>query len=414
MQTVVSEARIEIVAIVSSDPQVRLGSQSFMSTSIAKSVQLYRTGSELLRMLALDPRFAEAVVVVDSRIDDLAPLNLVDAIRSSGLGIDVVVALDSDSPELVQRAMLAGARAAVRRECSDDDLELAVRRVVAARPAQPGVAPQRAPVLSERGAVVAVVGARGGAGRSTLSSLLASMSARAGIDTGLVDFDLQFGDLSLLFGASSDSSLYLAAEEMARGEVPEGFGRSILENLTLYTPDPAPEKSELLTGKVHAAIGALAERHRLLVVSTGAFWTLLHAELLESSDQVVCVLDQTVPGVKATSLLSELLDRAGMASARRLFVVNKARPSGVNPKEIARALGIDRVWVVPDGGPEVALAMDAGGVDLVSDMRSGVVPAVATVLDEIASRTALPMRNVETVRKQMKRPGLWRKSECRR
>lgn len=409
-----SKRQVEIVAIVSSDPYTRLGSGELMSSAVARSVQRYRSGAEVLRMVDLDPRFAGAVVVVDNRVDDIAPLNLVDALRSSAHDLDVIVALDGDSPELVKRAMLAGARAAVRRECSDADLELAIQRVIAARPSRTSGRLDGAGLHASRGAVISFVGARGGAGRSTLASLVAALAARGGVDTGLLDFDIQFGDLSLLFGAASDTSLYSVVGQIDSGGVPEGFGRTLLENMTLYTPTPAPEKAELLSGKVHAAISALAGRHQMLVVSTGAFWTLLHSELLESSDQIVCVLDQTVPGVRATVTLSEHFDRLGLASARRLYVVNRVRPTGVNPKEISRALGIDRVWPVPDGGQDVALALDAGGVDLVADMKTSVIPAIASVLDEIAMRSAVPLRSADTMRKDMRRPHSWRRPSCRR
>lgn len=409
-----SGKQVEIVAVVSSDSGLGLGSRELMTSNIARSVQLYRTGSELLDVIGLDPRFRGAVVVVDSKVDDIAPFNLVDALRTSGLGIDVVVALANDNADLVSRAMLAGARAAVRRECSDIDLELAIERVVAARPDLATHAAGTTSASAARGLVVAFVGARGGAGRSTLASLLASLAARGGIDTGLLDLDLQFGDLSLLFGSSSDASLYELTDCADDISIPEGFGRTVLENLTLYTPTPAPEAVELLAGRVGSAVAALAGRHKLLVVSTGAFWTLLHAELLESSDQVVCVLDHTVPGVRATAVLSQRLERLGVPRTRLLYVVNKVRSVGVNPKEVARALDVERVWTIPDGGPDVSLALDAGGVDLVADMKTPVTPAVSAVLDEVAMRESLPMRSVQTVRQHMGHRWGKRKPTCRR
>lgn len=410
----VSEHSLDICAIVSSDPYSQLGAREFMASSVARSIQRYRSGGELLRSVELDPRFSGAVVIVDSVVDDIAPLNLADALRAHHAGIDVVVVLSNDDADLVHRAMLAGARAAVRRDCSDSDLELAVRRVVSARPSTVGPLGASSVVSRPTGAVVAVVGARGGAGRSTLASLLAAMAARSGEDVGLLDFDLQFGDLSFMFGSSSDPSLYGVVGELDGGIVPEGFGRTLLDGLTLYTAEPSPDKVELLHGKVQSAITTLASRHKILIVSTGAFWTLLHAELLQAADQIVCVLDQSVSGIRATVSLAQTFHRLGVPASKRLFVVNRARATGVSPKEVARTLGVDRVWVIPDGGADVALASDAGGIDLVAQMKTAVVPAAGELLLEIGVRTSLP--NLQKVGgRSVKRPApTWRSRVCSR
>ena len=50
------------------------------------------------------------------------------------------------------------------------------------------------------GTVVAVVGASGGCGKSTIASLLASLCARAGLVTLAIDADLQFGDMHRMLG----------------------------------------------------------------------------------------------------------------------------------------------------------------------------------------------------------------------
>ena len=47
---------------------------------------------------------------------------------------------------------------------------------------------------------MAIVGASGGCGKSTIASLLASLCARAGLVTLAIDADLQFGDMHRMLG----------------------------------------------------------------------------------------------------------------------------------------------------------------------------------------------------------------------
>ena len=381
-----------------------LSTARLIGCGVARSVQLFRTGSELLKVLDFDPALRGGIVLIDAVVSDIAPLNLVDAIRATGTEVDTIVAMDHPDSAQVQRAMLAGARAAVHRNCSDADLEIAMRRVVAARPMKSAASVTS--TAEGTGAIVAVVGARGGAGKSTLAATLSYLAARGGVGTALVDMDFQFGDLGLLSPGPSERTMLEVLDALVsavRGSC-RSLGVSLTDNLTLYGGEAEPGRAEASFSRVAPALKALAREHDLLVVNTGSYWTLGHATLLDVADHVVCVTDQSVAGIRATRRLIGMMGDAGVGPSRFTVVVNRTTPQGAHAHDLADALGIERVWMVPEGGREIAVALDAGSVEALIDSRSAYTPAVGAVLDDIAGRTGIAVHGMASMRSALRRP----------
>lgn len=389
-----NSALLEAIAVVSADPDVQLGIRQLAPEGLARSTMLFRSGAELMRFLEDGRVPGRYIAIVDTHVADIAPLNLVDAVRRTAPDVGLVVVLDNASETLVQRAMLAGARAAVRKNSSISDMRTAVERVVSVH------SDERAPnypAATRQGngpdaPVLAVIGARGGAGRSTVSSLLAHLAAAAGVDTALVDLDLQFGDLSFLHGISSpaaDSGCDATLSADAEVGALLGSAFKVADRLTLYSASGRSNLVEHAANHLSSSIGQLSANHSFVVLNTGAFWTLFHAELLSVSDQVACVLDQSVAGVRATMRMVALCERLGISTVGFEYIVNRWVPEGVSAREVSRALGVELVRTIPDGGLEARVGIDGGSIQRVALGESEIAEAARLVLEDIAARAGL-------------------------
>ena len=420
---------VDTLTVVSSDKRFPLDVSALMASGQVRLVHTFRTGAECLRALELDCDAMQRIVLIDTLISDISPANLCDALRVSYPDMGLVMVADKRDVESVQRAMLAGARDIIDRGAHAGELTQVVERVhetvSALAPVGGGyrrdglVSPsgQRAYTgatrsLAASGVVVPVIGARGGAGRSSIASVMSWLAAEGGLDTALVDFDLQFGDLSFIFGATGQESVVgeadLSAFLRCAGEgdtelSTRTFGRSLAANLTLFSVRAVPEKAELMAAQLPPALDALRREFDLIVVNTGAFWTLFHAELLERSDVVLTVLDQTVVGVRATRVLRDLCRRLGVPPSRLLYVMNRARREGLRADEVAEVLAADEVFVLSDEGPEFARELDGGALIQLCERGAGFIAELAAVLDEVAVRSDLSLRSVAQVRSSVRR-----------
>ncbi|MDR1412946.1 MAG: hypothetical protein LBJ07_03360 [Actinomycetes bacterium] len=418
---------LDVLTIISSDSRFPLDATALLREGRLRSVRTFRSAQECFRAFDLEEGLSGRVVVVDSVVSDISPLNLCDALRLRYGVIEVLLVVADQSAATLERAMLAGARATVAREAANEEFTRVVVRVIELAGARgeagsggvgggvgSGVATLPGLGRSLRGStgaaaclpstVLSVVSARGGAGKTTLSALLAGLAARCAVDTALVDFDLQFGDLGFVFGGGSGQNLYEFARELDEGGAdPRRFARTVGEGLSLYVPDAVPEKAELLTGKVGAVIDTLRANHRLVVVNTGSFWTLFHAELIERSDLAICVLDPTAGAVRATRALAGMCRRLGLPGSGMLYVANRCQAELLSQRDLAELLGVEEVAALSDGGPELTVMLDSGRIDELIERGDRVVAEAGLLLDEIAVRCELELHSMAGMYASMRR-----------
>jgi len=460
------EAKLDILTLVSSDKRFPLDVASFMASGEIRLVHTFRTGSECLRALSLDDLSTRRVVLIDSLISDISPVNLCDAIRLAHPQLSVLLVVEQDDVEGVQRAMLAGAKATISRGASTIELSRTLERIIeVAGPQAAAQFPRKISTSSvrngtsvagnfypaqsfgdygSRGVVVPLIGARGGAGRSTLSSSLALLAAEAHIDTALIDFDLQFGDLSFIFGSTgqqavadlakqpgvsgrsqgwnrqAEHDLFSFLEEASRSHVGmrptesmRRFGRQIVPNLHLYAPPAVVEKTETLAQYLPEALDRLRGEHELLLINTGAYWTLFHSELVEQSDLVICPFDQSIVGIRATSMFCDLCRRLGIPSSRILLVMNRVRQAGLSPHDVAEVLSAEKVFSIRDHGVDLTTLFDSGDVTQLSS-KTALMSELFEILDEIAIRSDLCVHDALRMRFAMRREAGAKKGLLRR
>ena len=451
---------LDVLTLVSSDKRFPIDAAGLMARGEVRLVHTFRTGSECLRALSLDDLNTRRLVLIDNLISDISPANLCDAIRMAHPDLNVILVAEQDDVEGVQRAMLAGAKATIARNISVAEFSRIIERVIEAsfttklhmmgQAASSGGGAQASIIqhfhanlgdYGQRAVLVPIIGARGGAGKSTISTSLACLAAEANIDTALIDFDLQFGDLSFLFGNSVDrvklgtkskggleartdeDDLFAFLEAAAASSSAVAmhglesslrrFGKQITPNLRLYAPRAVPEKTESLAQLLPAALDKLRSEHELLLVNTGSYWTLFHAELLEQSDLALCILDQSIVGVRATSELRDHCRRLGIPPSRLLFVMNKVHSSGLRDEDVAEVLMADKVFSIRDEGMTLARLFDSGDFAQLGSQTS-FMAQLFELLDEIAIRSDLCIHDAVSLRYAMRRESSQRKGLLRR
>lgn len=152
-----------------------------------------RDGAEALRLArALRP---DIVLVTE----DLPPSDgflAAEGLAASGLPLETILLCAENSDLDLRRAMRAGAREVICRTAGPAELRAVVQSVHAEHLRRHSTPPAESFAL---GKVVAVSGAKGGIGKTTLSvNLAAALAVSTGEPTVLVDLYTQFGDAALL------------------------------------------------------------------------------------------------------------------------------------------------------------------------------------------------------------------------
>lgn len=233
---------------------------------------------------------------------------------------------------------------------------------------------------SKEAFVLAVVSGSGGTGKSSVALLSAFYAQRLGKKTLILDADLQFGDIKLLIGKekSLDVSDVMANPEYIKKLQPEGLIPALLSSPKRL------EQSELIVNRMAELINYLKGFFDVIVVNTGAFWSELHAQLLEHADRTLFLLDQRPSSIKACSHALNLCARCGIATQSFVFMLNYvSRQALVSSLDVSCALKGARVLELRDGGRDVSELLGSGLTEELIGSRNPFVESLFTALEYI-------------------------------
>lgn len=186
-----------------------------------------------------------------------------------------------------------------------------------------------------RGQVLALVGASGGLGVSTLAASLALVAAADGQRALAVDLAQGGGGLDLLVGAETEAGVRWPDLTHARGELGELFsglpavdGAAVLAQGRESAGLPPPQA-------VAAAVGALKRTADLVVVDSGREAPAVEAE------QVLLMVGADVRSVASARMLAE--SRAVTPTG---LVVRQGPGRGIPADVVARSLGVPCVGII--------------------------------------------------------------------
>jgi secretion/DNA translocation related CpaE-like protein len=242
------------------------------------------------------------------------------------------------------------------------------------------------------GAVLAVVGGRGGAGASVLATAVAVTAVRSGERVLLVDCDPLGGGVDLVLGAEDLGGLRWPGFSGGGGRVPATALHAALPapdvggaggGLAVLSCDRSPH------GPSPTAVGSVLDAGRrageTVVCDVPRYPTEAAVAALGSADLTVLVVPADVRSCAAASRAAAVVSEHGGTAG---LVVRGPSPGGITPDEVATALGLPLLAAMrPE--PGLARALERGSAP--GRPRGPLAAASTLVLD--ALRAATPGRH---------------------
>ena len=254
--------------------------------------------------------------------------------------------------------------------------------------------PAAAGASQKVGKVVAVLGARGGVGATTVAVSLAwHLANRAGRRVAFVDLDLQTGDSSLMLDVKATSALREALENSSRIDnlylervmVPHGERLFVLN-----AEEPMNEEVHFTPDAVEKLITALQADFHYVVVDVPRRPSLANKRALELASQRVIVADETIRSAREIVRLRGVLDHGKASASRNLLVINRAgekRPGYIPEKDFLSTIEMSAAVTIPLVTKTRSAPADYGGP--AAAHRGPIATAIETLAGEISGR---PMR----------------------
>lgn len=246
----------------------------------------------------------------------------VDFIRDICPGGTVVAYSTQTSPEFVRRMMQADVADILAAPVKERDLEAAVNRALAAH---------RRSVAAEAegryaaGMVLAVVGQKGGIGKTTLSTNLAATLAAGGHGSVLlVDLDTRFGDVAVMMDLEVEFTAANAARSI--NEMDRETFRAMLQRHSsgaYVLPAPASPKDWVAVepSDLESLVEYAASLFDYVILDTPGTLDEGVAAAIEAASQVVVVTSADLSSVKNTNLLMAYMEGRGIERERAVITL---------------------------------------------------------------------------------------------
>ncbi|MFO7681088.1 MAG: response regulator [Chloroflexota bacterium] len=284
----------------------------------------------------------------------------------------IIMSVQSDS-DYLRRAMLAGARDFLTKPFGGDELVAAVRRVNAKKPIihQAPVYAQAsgsggvgAKAVTSEGFVISVFSPKGGSGCTTLAINVAVLLAQKEYRTLLIDGSLQFGDVSVMINMKPVTSI---VDLSNRGsEIDADLVSSVVQihksGLHVLMAPPRPEMADVVTdATIKGMLANLRPLYDFIIIDTTSSLNDIALTLLDESDRILLVTQQTLPSLKNVSRFFDLTQSLEYQTKKVWLVVNRAtKKQGISIKDISDTLKRPIFMAIPEDILTVDTAIDQG------------------------------------------------------
>jgi pilus assembly protein CpaE len=283
------------------------------------------------------------LLIVETRLHGQAALDELDRLAEvCDASTKVVVVGRTNDVELYRELMRRGASEYLVAPLSP----LQLIEVISGLYMDPGASPI--------GRVITFVGARGGAGASTLAHNVGwCIAQELNINTTIVDFDLPFGTLGLDFNdeASQGVADALSAPERLDDVLLDRLLIKRGDHLSLFTAPATLEREyDAVPEAYEAVIDAVRQSTPCVVIDMPHAWTPWSKACLVAADEIVIVATPDLASLRNAKNIIELVKGARPNDSAPRLVINQAhtpkRPE-IPSKDFAETMGTDPVVVLP-------------------------------------------------------------------
>jgi pilus assembly protein CpaE len=305
------------------------------------------------------------VLIGGSMVSDQSGLQQLRHLRELAPQMKLILAFDNLRSSRMRDIVRTGALDVLRLPVSDEALFEAVEQALNAGLVPLEVAERPQP-SADRGRVTTVVSATGGCGKTFLATNLGyffqNQLGQAAKDPGrppgrtcLLDFDLQFGELSTALRLKPK---YTVADLVTHNGDNEDLGSRLEELLerhdsgvhVLAAPDEPAQADVIDADDVARVIEAARDRFEHVVIDTSAALSEATLVALDHADEIYVLATLDLPSVRTLGLLLSTFQQLKVPSERAKLVLNKVEPDvGIDVDRMTKYFPQGFSMVIPYG-----------------------------------------------------------------
>jgi pilus assembly protein CpaE len=338
-----------------------------------EDIEVIGTAADGREGLEAAHRLQPDIVLTDVNMPLMDGIQLTETLASELPTSPVIIMSVQGERDYLRRAMQAGAREFLIKPFSHDELVAAIRRVyqleqkkgtfiARSMPQQPAVdAVARSTAPAE---VIVVFSGKGGVGKTLIATNLAVALAEQNQRVALVDLDLQFGDIGVMFNldhSRSITELVDGSSGMDAETVSEVLATGPSGVRVLLAPI-SPELADLVTAEhVRQLMTELRKSFDYVIVDSASHLSEFNLEVIEMAHRVLVVTALTIPAIKDAKLTLKVLESLSVTPESTLLVVNRVDGyADFNKESIEQSLRVPVAVQIPHDPKSIGDAVTRG------------------------------------------------------
>ncbi|PFG04596.1 AAA family ATPase [Bacillus sp. es.034] len=245
--------------------------------------------------------------------------------------------------------------------------------------------------LAKNCKVISVCSPKGGIGRTTTAVNLAVTYAQMGKKVGMLDANLQFGDLNMHFDIRPNGTLY----EWVKEEY-ERHSYSIDKYLVLHDSGvsilPAPLRPEFFEMITETHIEKVIEEMKMmfdiLIIDIPSYLSEVHLKCLERSEECLLLVTNDLPVLKRSKLYIEALDSFQLREKIKIIHLLSKKNKQVDSTKMERILEAAVFSTLPIQEAVISQSVNLGVPVVLSHPRKPIGKSFLTLAKKLSEPTA--------------------------
>lgn len=343
------------VVLMGPDAAQRQAMTKALAGPQAKVARVYSGYPEVDELSALMKQDYD-VVIVHLDPDPEPALDVVESLCSGSNSITVMVHTARQDQQLLLRCMRAGAREFLTEPLLPSSIGEALVRAAVRRD-------ELRRKQAAAGKLLVFVGAKGGAGVTTIASNFAVALAAAHANVALIDLDLELGDAALTLGLSPQFTAFDALNNQQRldSDFLNGLMTKHSSGLAVLGALDTIPSGQIPKAGVGRLLALARENFAYVVVDAGSHEVELYDALFQMATTVYLVAQVSVPDLRnANRFMARYFSGVGCEKVE--IVLNRyiSRNIEIDETAVAKALTQPAKWKIPNDYRAARRAQNTG------------------------------------------------------
>lgn len=347
--------KIKVLAVVSQE-DIRFDLKSKLMQEEIALVGFSKTEIALEKTLSLLPNI---VILVRERNND-AFIKLAEKIYVTLPGCSVILLSETIDMDLMEKAMHAGIRKILPLNCDAGVLTESIKLVFHLEKAR--VQNYSSEFVTSPSKVIAVFGAKGGIGKTTIAANLAVSLSHNGKKVIVVDLDLQFGDVNLFFDLEPRDTIAELVQDKQNFDIDtiKSFIKVHSSGISVLCAPKSPEFADIIRGEhIEKIVNTIRPYYDYVVIDTPPIFNETTIAAIENSDMVLLTITLDISTLRNAKISMDILESL-QQKEKISVIVNRNAKSIISVKDAQNILDYPIKFKVSNDWKTATTALNKG------------------------------------------------------